>query len=385
LEREADRAAEAAMSDGKANAASPASEAVQRKSASPGGTVQRNAAAAAARAVSQGGAPLSPQERAYFEPRFGRDFSGVRIHTHDAAIKAARDIDARAYTLGRNIAFAAGEFEPGTRRGGMLLAHELAHTVQQQAGGSTIQRKLRSDPQAPLDNFLRKKGVTNFMVEGNTYEAPKGGALSFEQEMLIDMLSSPRAFNVEGGDEAAAGKSLNANLAARTGIVTFAAKKTYTFASVAGFKMNPQYYDVNPATRSWKVKQGVDKQTAWDDLNANPTEYAIGCAAATDLTQMGGSKGAKFEDKPSADETDWVAGESGYIVNTAFKQGADIGLLGENIIYVGGAQFWGHFSDDVTYKSLDGWKKTVAGWHGQGAPAAAKLDPKRELPMTGLL
>ena len=99
----------------------------------------------------------------------------------------------------------------------------------------------------------------------------------------------------------------------------------------------------------------------------------------------GGSKGALFEDKPTADETDWVAGEAGYIANTAYPAGKDIAYLGENIIYVGGGQFWGHFSDNVTYRSLDSWKSTVANWDGGGAPSAAKVDTKRELPMTGLL
>ncbi|MGO4836513.1 DUF4157 domain-containing protein, partial [Rhizobiaceae sp. 2RAB30] len=299
-----------------------------------------------------------------------------------AAATAARDIDARAYTLGTNIAFAPGEYAPATRQGGGLLAHELAHVAQQ---SGVIRRKIRSDPQAPLSPFLGRKGVTGFVVTANTYEAAKGGAGNFEQELLVDMLASPRVFNVEGSTQIDAEKSLAAHLTARTGIVSFAGMKKYTFASVSGFKMNPQYYDVDPGTLSWRLKKGVDKQTAWDDLNVNPTLYAIGCAAATDLTLVGGSKGAKFEDKPSADESDWVAGEAGYITNAAYKQGADIGLLGENIIYVGGGQFWGHFSDNVTYKSLDDWKKTVAGWHGGGAAAAAKVDPKRELPMTGLL
>jgi len=88
-------------------------------------------AAAAAQVLSQGGSPLTARERAYFEPRFGRDLSQVRIHTHGGAAAAAAQIQARAYTLQNDIAFAAGEFSPTTLEGRRLIAHELAHVAQQ--------------------------------------------------------------------------------------------------------------------------------------------------------------------------------------------------------------------------------------------------------------
>ena len=84
-------------------------------------------------AVSQGGLPLAADLRSYFEPRFGHDFSRVRVHDNAAAGAAAQSINARAFTLGRDIAFAPGEYAPGTAQGRRLLAHELAHVVQQQA------------------------------------------------------------------------------------------------------------------------------------------------------------------------------------------------------------------------------------------------------------
>ncbi|MCP4305524.1 MAG: DUF4157 domain-containing protein [bacterium] len=73
------------------------------------------------------GHPLPAAERAFFEPRFGRDLSAVRIHTDDSANKASRAINARAFALGRDIAFASGEYAPGTAKGRRLIAHELAH------------------------------------------------------------------------------------------------------------------------------------------------------------------------------------------------------------------------------------------------------------------
>jgi len=78
-----------------------------------------------------GGQPLPEAARAYFEPRFGHDFSGVRLHTDGQAARAAKSINAQAFTVGQDVAFGAGQYSPGTRRGKELLAHELVHVVQQ--------------------------------------------------------------------------------------------------------------------------------------------------------------------------------------------------------------------------------------------------------------
>lgn len=84
------------------------------------------------------GHPLPASERAFFEPRFGRDLSNVRIHDDRAAGRAARAINARAYTLGHDVSFGSCEYAPGTATGRQLLAHELAHVVQDDA--HTIRR-----------------------------------------------------------------------------------------------------------------------------------------------------------------------------------------------------------------------------------------------------
>ncbi len=119
----------------------------------PGGSAEM-----AADAVSRGGAPLTPEQRMYFEPRFGRDFSAVRVHTDGTAKHAARAINARAYTLGSNIAFNSGEYDGVSSNGQQLLAHELAHVVQQSgAPAARVQRTVAgtsncaagSSPNAP--------------------------------------------------------------------------------------------------------------------------------------------------------------------------------------------------------------------------------------------
>jgi hypothetical protein len=79
-----------------------------------------------------GGQPLPETTRAFFEPRFGVDFSGVRVHTDRQAIDAAGTLGARAYTIGNNIAFGRGQYHPETSEGRKLLGHELTHVLQQQ-------------------------------------------------------------------------------------------------------------------------------------------------------------------------------------------------------------------------------------------------------------
>jgi len=94
-------------------------------------TVSTNLAASV---TAQSGRPLSAAERAYFEPRFGQNFSSVRIHDESRAHAAAKAIHARAFTLGNHIAFGVSEYRPESFDSRLLLAHELVHTLQQRSG-----------------------------------------------------------------------------------------------------------------------------------------------------------------------------------------------------------------------------------------------------------
>lgn len=79
------------------------------------------------------GAPLDSETRGFMESRFGHDFSRVRVHTDEQAAESARALSASAFTVGSHVVFDAGQFAPRTERGRFLLAHELAHVVQQGA------------------------------------------------------------------------------------------------------------------------------------------------------------------------------------------------------------------------------------------------------------
>jgi hypothetical protein len=102
------------------------------------------------------GQPLDPATRAYMEPRFGYDFSHVRVHTDNCAAVIARSLNARAFTIGRDIMFGSGQYVLGTNEGKRLLAHELTHTIQQRAGvtGLTVQRDVIDDVREKLSYGL---------------------------------------------------------------------------------------------------------------------------------------------------------------------------------------------------------------------------------------
>ncbi|MEU6721260.1 DUF4157 domain-containing protein [Nonomuraea sp. NPDC046802] len=90
--------------------------------------------AAARRELTRRGEPLDPVTRTSMERRFGQDLSQVRVHSDGPAAKSARELGARAYTVGEQIVFGAGRFAPHTPDGRHLLAHELAHVIQQRGG-----------------------------------------------------------------------------------------------------------------------------------------------------------------------------------------------------------------------------------------------------------
>jgi hypothetical protein len=84
--------------------------------------------------------PLDDATRSFFETRFARDFSRVRVHTGAAAERSTRELNAYAYTVKNDVVFGAGQFAPKTYSGRRLIAHELAHVVQQSGGDACIQR-----------------------------------------------------------------------------------------------------------------------------------------------------------------------------------------------------------------------------------------------------
>lgn len=153
----------------------------------------------------RGGRPLPESVRVRFEQSLGVDLSAVRIHTDATAATAAQTIGARAYTIGQDIFFGAGEYDPS---GDALLAHEVAHTVQQRGGSPTVQRKLAlSASSDPLE--LEADRAADSIVRGEraiVSAAPRSAALQvFRWQTTSGMphqehVISPDGFLIEGSN-----------------------------------------------------------------------------------------------------------------------------------------------------------------------------------------
>lgn len=108
------------------------------------------------------GQPLAGPERTFFEPRFGHDFSNVRIHADSRAADTVRAVKARAFTLGADVVFGAGQFAPERNEGKRLLAHELTHVVQQ---GCSVPR-----PQIASVPLIKSSSRPEHLMRTITYD-----------------------------------------------------------------------------------------------------------------------------------------------------------------------------------------------------------------------
>jgi hypothetical protein len=392
-----------------------------------------NAMQAVAKPTQESGDRLAPAVQNKMERSFGFDFSKIRVH-HDERAKSA---GARAYAQGTHLHFAPGQYAPESKAGQAMIGHELAHVVQQSSGRVSAPAQafggaINDDPalereadqmgeraasgkpakggaQSPagadesLESRLtrvmggnaarqpiqRKVEVPDETIlpsfhkyltkSGNTYSYGtvdrKPGNLSYE--IFTALFNSPRVFQLQGDTSEKVEYSLMRHMEARAGVVDFARSKKYKFTGArSNFQMNKKYWWTDKGTGKYGLWEGVDPIKASKDLKENPQEYTIGCAAATKLTVEGGGDSREVEQTVS-DDHDWIPGESGYIKNLAYD--GRPGLEGENIIYVGGREFWGHFAAEIAIKPYQQWFETVSLWNG-----SAQLDPTRNWPGKGL-
>ena len=140
-----------------------------------------------------GGQALDSQAREQMEPAFGTDFSDVRVHTGPEADTLNRAVCARAFTIGRDIFFRDGEYNPGGSDGRELLAHELTHVVQQRGGA--VQTKLEvSEPGDECEQEADR--VASAMLSRNLesgMQGPKSTASEVRQEARINPRSTVTA------------------------------------------------------------------------------------------------------------------------------------------------------------------------------------------------
>jgi hypothetical protein len=152
LEQEADRVAGQVVSDSTRQRMRNTPFGIQRFRDHNAGDADAATPASVGEAVSTGGRPLEAGLRDDLEHRFGYDFSSVRVHSGMLAERSARDVAANAYTVGNQIVFGAGQFDPGTTNGRRLLAHELTHVIQQTgAGALALQRDKKEGSEEKKD------------------------------------------------------------------------------------------------------------------------------------------------------------------------------------------------------------------------------------------
>ena len=165
LEREAEATADSVMrmAEPRSDSAGSMAETRVRLTRSPSGRAtggsREDAPPIVHDAIAQEGRPLDPKDRAFFEPRFGQDFRHVRLHTERLAQESAEAVGALAYTVGRNVVWGPSQPPPGSQAGRRLMAHELAHVVQQgassrwaengRAQGSVVRRDPKPDAGQP--------------------------------------------------------------------------------------------------------------------------------------------------------------------------------------------------------------------------------------------
>lgn len=217
-EREADRMADLVMrgpQPGRASIPMKPTSTVQRTEGTAHAAHITPSASASIDALKSSGHPLPLSARAFFEPRFGADFSGVRIHTDSNAEHTAQSINAKAFTVGSDIAFAAGQSALDSDAGQRLLAHELTH-VMQQDGGQSSSTVFRTEDKGNADSLIVKYRDSNGGID-----TKKLGELLFRlawmspdhYPLVVDTIDKLEAYDADDDvAEIVAGSSRDDNL-----------------------------------------------------------------------------------------------------------------------------------------------------------------------------
>lgn len=146
------------------------------------------------------GQPLSTSLRGFMEPRFGADFSAVRVHTGSRAENMNQQVGARAFTLGSDIYFGRGQYAPESTAGRGLIAHELTHTIQQ---GATSQTLARAATNAPVVGERSPVGVQRLGI-GDALDYFADAAYNIPGYRMFTILLGVNPINMSSVDRSAA-------------------------------------------------------------------------------------------------------------------------------------------------------------------------------------
>ena len=155
----------------------PRASGIVARKADGGNGVHAHAEDALAATAASSGSPLPGQVQRQFEQSLGADLSGVRVHTGSASAHAAKSVSAKAYTVGQDVHFGAGHYDPSSAAGQRLLAHEVAHTVQQAGGAVARKAQFKLDVSTPGDHHeLEADRAADAMVSGRSFAVSAGNS-----------------------------------------------------------------------------------------------------------------------------------------------------------------------------------------------------------------
>jgi len=144
-----------------------------------------------------GGTLMDASTRAFFEPRFGENFSQVRLHTDTNAAQMASSLNAKAFTLGNDIAFASNSYSPHTSAGKNLLGHELAHVIQQRGSnaGTPQAKRLQREGGTPSEG----RGDLQKILEDYQVKSDPNGKVQWTSSYVDSYVESYGSWPILGG------------------------------------------------------------------------------------------------------------------------------------------------------------------------------------------
>jgi hypothetical protein len=192
------------------------------------------------------GSAMDNATQSFMQSRFGTDFSSVKIHTGSEAIQMNRELNAKAFTVGKDIYFNSDQYQPNTDKGKQILAHELTHVVQQ--SGMSAQHLQRQDDENPTKNSIIGEGTTDEVkaeiqrLETWLEENPDNGW----KWSVLTKLKSLRTYLAERGDSTLA--DCDAELIFDCDELYFTGSKSDSFPAVSGPKLidadnGDEYFD----------------------------------------------------------------------------------------------------------------------------------------------
>lgn len=323
-------------------------------------------------AMRGGGQALDQQTRSFMEPQFGHDFSQVRVHTDTRATEAARTLNARAFTIGSDIAFAQGSYQPETSAGRQLLAHELTHVVQQGRAPEAVQRAeggamplLRSGSRAPEVITLQQQLIgagAAISADGMFGPQTARAVRSFQQAAGLSpdgivgpqtwerLMSGGVSIQAPGGGQAAGAASpQNAAFAAKLQAIYAALRTLRSGQATAGSSTSAG------AVHSGRVHQPV-RHAGWfdddeeQDSGSSWVEDAAGSAADWASEQVSGAQS-------------WVEEQIDSVTSAATEAYGSTEQWVEE--QVSGAQSWVEEQIDTTLEGITGPIRDVGEELGQ--------------------